>query len=550
MGKTITLDLNGKTIDRGLTAATAWGSVIRIEGGSLTIMDSSTADVNSQGKITGAYNYGGGAVDVMRSYGNNVGFLTMTGGIITGNKAVGAESGTGGGAGGVYLANDSGGFTMTGGRIFGNTVTSAASAGGVLCAGAGKLTVGVTAEISGNQKTVASVTTDSNVYLSNNATIACSGLTPLTMGASVGVTTQQAADSLGVAITDSNSADYSGFFNYDLVDSSNCYALASAVNIGVYGEQAVKLMTEVMTVDLDGAGEDSTPKKYNTFAQGWNEAVGASNTIVTLNANWTAKSRNGSTSFGSGAGFERGGAISVPAGKIITLDLNDKTINRALTQGIANGNVVTVAGSLTVKDESSTDVAQQGKITGGWNSTAGSQSGGGILVNGIGATLCLEGGSITGNKCIGWGGGVQINERSYFTMNGGKITGNVTNYRNTAATDGFDNCGGVYARGTFIMAGGEIFGNFVCGDGTGNKGGGVFFYNTLTVGGTAVIKDNQSGCTFDNGTISGGITDNVYVRSDKTLTLGTFSSSSSVTPSIGVTTEDAPTKDSPVTITT
>lgn len=125
--------------------ATAWGSVIRIEGGSLTIMDSSTADVNSQGKITGAYNYDGGAVDVMRSYGNNVGFLTMTGGIITGNKAVGAESGTGGGAGGVYLANDCGGFTMTGGRIFGNTVTSAASAGGVLCAGAGQLTVGAAA---------------------------------------------------------------------------------------------------------------------------------------------------------------------------------------------------------------------------------------------------------------------------------------------------------------------------------------------------------------------------------------------------------------------
>ncbi|MEA5041869.1 MAG: hypothetical protein VB053_04920 [Oscillibacter ruminantium] len=116
MGKTITLDLNGKTIDRGLTAATAWGSVIRIEGGSLTIMDSSTADVNSQGKITGAYNYDGGAVDVMRSYDNNVGFLTMTGGIITGNKAVGAESGTGGG---VYSGTS---FRMTGGEIFGNFV--------------------------------------------------------------------------------------------------------------------------------------------------------------------------------------------------------------------------------------------------------------------------------------------------------------------------------------------------------------------------------------------------------------------------------------------
>ncbi|WP_352416071.1 hypothetical protein, partial [Oscillibacter ruminantium] len=32
-GKSITLDLNGKTIDRGLTAATDYGSVIRIAGG-------------------------------------------------------------------------------------------------------------------------------------------------------------------------------------------------------------------------------------------------------------------------------------------------------------------------------------------------------------------------------------------------------------------------------------------------------------------------------------------------------------------------------------
>lgn len=342
---------------------------------------------------------------------------------------------------------------------------------------------------------------------------------------------------MGVAITDSNSADYSGFFNYDLV-KSNGYAKASSVNTGTGSAQVVKLTTMVIAVDHNSAGV-SANIGYDTFEEGWNEAVGASNTIdtiVTLNANWTAKSRNGSTSFGTGVGFGNGnsgsgsGGIPVPSGKTITLDLNGKTINRALTQGIANGNIVTVAGSLTVKDESSTDVAQQGKITGGWNSTAGSQSGGGILVNGIGATLCLEGGSITGNKSIGWGGGVK-NDAGTFIMTDGKITGNVTNYGNTAATNDYNNCGGgVYSGTSFRMTGGETFGNFVCGDGTGNKGGGVFFYNTLTVGGTAVIKDNQSGCTFDNGTVSGGITDNVYLRSDKTLTLGTFSSSSSVTP--------------------
>lgn len=480
-------------------------------------MESSTADFNSQGKITGAYNYDGGA-------------------------------------GGVYLANDCGGFTMTGGRIFGNTVTSAASAGGVLCAGAGKLTVGGTAKISGNQKIVASGTTDSNVYLPENATIICSADTPLTMGASVGVTTKTAPISAGVPITTGSGADCSGFFSYDLVNSSNGYALASAVNTGSDAAQVVKLMTGVMTVDLDKGGEGSSPTTYNTFAQGWNEEVGTGNTArtaVQLNANWTAKSTNNSTDFGTGVGFGNGnsgsgsGGILVPSGKTITLDLNGKTINRALTQGVANGNVITVTETLSIEDTGGGD-----KITGGWNSTGGSRSGGGILVNGSGATLQLKGGSITGNKSIGGGAGVQINERSYFTMNGGKITGNVANYGNTAATDGFDNCGGVYAGGTFIMAGGEISGNYVCGGGTGNKGGGIFHdSNSFTVGGlgaAVVIRNNQSGCTFDAsaGTVSGGITDNVYVLSRKKFILawlveGTY---------IGVTTEAAPAKDSPVEI--
>jgi len=105
--KTIILDLNGKTINRGLTTATDYGSVIRIAGGTLTIQDSSTSKT---GKITGGYNNGGGAVDVV----NTGGSLVMTGGSITGNKA------TSGGAGGSYVDGDCKGFTMTGGSITNN----------------------------------------------------------------------------------------------------------------------------------------------------------------------------------------------------------------------------------------------------------------------------------------------------------------------------------------------------------------------------------------------------------------------------------------------
>ena len=79
-GRHIVLDLNGNTIDRGLTSATSSGYVIRVNG-NLTI----TGD----GTITGGYNSAnGGGV-----YVNNGGTFTMNGGTITGNRA----TSTGGG---------------------------------------------------------------------------------------------------------------------------------------------------------------------------------------------------------------------------------------------------------------------------------------------------------------------------------------------------------------------------------------------------------------------------------------------------------------------
>ncbi len=137
----------------------------------------------------------------------------------------------------------------------------------------------------------------------------------------------------------------------------------------------------------------------------------ASAATVTLLADWTAAANGASTSFGAGTGFESG-ALLVPSGTKITLDLNGKNINRALTQGVANGNVITVHGALTIKDSSSPDVTSQGTITGGYNNTDGTYSGGGILMM-AGCNLTIEGGNIAGNKSFGWGGGVK-NESGTF----------------------------------------------------------------------------------------------------------------------------------------
>ena len=135
--KTI-LDLNGHTIDRGLTEAVEGGNVITVYG-DLWLNDDSTTDVTKQGKITGGYtadpvnNVGGGpgGVKVMGSftmYGGNItgnkgtaggvqvlsGFFTMSGGAITNNEA--SYTGMGGG---VYVNNGSM-FEMVGGEISGN----------------------------------------------------------------------------------------------------------------------------------------------------------------------------------------------------------------------------------------------------------------------------------------------------------------------------------------------------------------------------------------------------------------------------------------------
>jgi hypothetical protein len=92
-GKTVTLDLNGHTIDRGLTEKTTCGFVIKVDG-TLTLNDSSNP---STGTITGGYDYGdsdqsGGGVFVTPA-----GLFIMNGGTIIGNKTSNY------GGGGVYV---------------------------------------------------------------------------------------------------------------------------------------------------------------------------------------------------------------------------------------------------------------------------------------------------------------------------------------------------------------------------------------------------------------------------------------------------------------
>ena len=75
-GVTATLNLNGKSLDRGLTEAKDAGSVLIVEG-TLTVNDTV-----GTGKITGGYSNAGGGVYIAED-----GTFTLNGGKITGNKA-------------------------------------------------------------------------------------------------------------------------------------------------------------------------------------------------------------------------------------------------------------------------------------------------------------------------------------------------------------------------------------------------------------------------------------------------------------------------------
>ncbi len=145
--------------------------------------------------------------------------------------------------------------------------------------------------------------------------------------------------------------------------------------------------------------------------------------------------------------------------------------------------------------------------------------GGGVYVWG---TFTMTGGTISGNMASTSGGGVCVgcaynssNTLMYgmFKMSDGTILGNTARI-----------AGGVYVDGTFEMSGGEVKGNngsrddYPC--------GGVYVSSTFRVSGTAKVYDN-----FKNGKWSvadgvyvkgaDGIDSNIYLRSGKTITIGT-----------------------------
>lgn len=190
----------------------------------------------------------------------------------------------------------------------------------------------------------------------------------------------------------------------------------------------------------------SAADSYDTALMNeWNSKVEASTSArpqtFKLTKNWVAAQ----SGFGTGTGFEEGHSRSllVPSYKNIILDLNGYKLDRNLSTYIDWGCVITVKGTLTIKDSSS---SKTGVICGGYNGNYG----GAIVVDG--GKFTLESGKIADNVCKYYGGAVYlVNTNATFIMNGGTISDNLC---------GYETSNGVYVgdKGTFLMNGGALYG--------------------------------------------------------------------------------------------
>ncbi|MCD7886006.1 MAG: Ig-like domain-containing protein, partial [Clostridiales bacterium] len=154
------------------------------------------------------------------------------------------------------------------------------------------------------------------------------------------------------------------------------------------------------------------------------------------------------------------------------------------------------------------------------------ESGGGVVIVGdddLPSTFTMESGTFSGNEAPDGGGVCVLNfgedtASCTFSMENGTISGNSASYGGGAYVD----------YGTFTMSGGAISGNTAS-----TNGGGVY------VGGAMNVSDSP--------VVSGNTADNVYLPSGKYITLASALETGA---SIGVTTEDTPTVNNAVEITT
>lgn len=342
-GKTVNLDLNGLTLNRGKSSAEPDGCAIKVE-------NSGTLTISGSGTIKGGKNSsGGGGIQ-------NLGTLTINGGTIRENTSTSW-------GGGIH---NEGTLNISGGIIEQNTA-SGCNGGGIHNTGTLNITGGT--------------------IQSNTAT-----------GKGAGIYHDGTAFKLEGAPTISS--------NIVSNKASNVYLTANHHTItitGAIGEiTPISLNMETLGVFTSGLSGKGTSAKFSSEAGNSVKLIDNASGEAELITYWNYLNRqiktDGTYTLESGKVYEAGSSDSylhVGSGRIVIINLNGCTLNRNLSSATNDGCVIYNQGTLTINSS--------GTIRGGHNSDLTSIKGGGICNTG---TLIIAGGTISNNRTAQYGGGI------------------------------------------------------------------------------------------------------------------------------------------------
>jgi len=488
--RTVTIDMGGYTLNRGLSAKDAKGQCCSVKAGATLNLSNGTltggwgGDAggllnNGTAKLTGVTitdctsdNKGGGIC--------NYGTLNLDGCTLTGNTAK-----TDGG--GVWNGSTDNAFTVRCCTLTGNTAGS--NGGGIYSNHQFRM--------GGNYTTVKDNTGNgalaSNVYLIPNEDNATTiQVTESLFGASIGVSL-----SYSVGVFTRNYKDFNPWGPENVFFADDIFY---KVTWGAYPEAKI---------------EDSDFIYPVTTESQLRRAVTIDNATIKL-----------------GADIPLTKLLEITDNKTVTLDLNGFTLDRGCKVRGSQAIVVRTGSTLNLSN---------GTVTGGWGGN------GGALDIENGTTVNLTDVIISGNYADDRGGGICIRKGGTLNMTGGAITGN-TSYDHTDPAGG----GGLfnYEGATATLTGVTLTGNdaTVCG------GGGIFNNGTLYLdgvtiqnntagsGGGGIYSANEKhllkmqGANLITDNTAGGLPSNLFMEERRWITL-----TGSITGSrIGITLDVAP----------
>jgi uncharacterized repeat protein (TIGR02543 family) len=347
--------------------------------------------------------------------------------------------------------------------VLGNNVTISKTSGSGVEVTGGTLTMNGSALINGNNGTGVGVIVSAGLFNMNGGTISANmgNVGQYQYGGGVRVNGTNAKFNMGGGLISGNTAQaYTGYINSHAGGGGGVYVSGSGAEFNMSGGEISNNTTKAL---VDGFGLNEGGEGGGVFIEGY----------------------DGDPALGY-AGYATRPLFNMTGGTI-----KNNTTTDAYASGLISNGYAGVGGGVSVWRA---DFKMSGTITTTEISGNKTGSGGGVYL-GYNSTFTMEGGRITGNVADlalydnyfaagGEGGGVFMFDNCSFTMSGGKISGN------EAERGG----GGVYIgyNSSFAMNGGEIGGDTAEDANKAGEygGGGVYRVGTLNGSGTAGIHGN------------------------------------------------------------